>query len=213
MVPLLATAYLPPIEHFAFFTEEEIWVERCEHFQKQSYRTRAVILTATGPQNLSVPVVHNSEKELIGQTRLDYATPWQRTHWRTLETAYGSSPYFLYYEDLLRPFYETRYEYLFDYNMALTKTLLKIMHLQPNIRCTEEFAPVRRHDLRTLLQPKRRSIETYPFRLQPYYQVFENRFGFVPYLSIVDLLFNVGPGTTAYLRQTLLQYQSQTDLL
>ncbi len=212
MVPLLSTAYLPPIEYFAFFLEGEVLLEQCENFQKQSFRTRAVILTANGPQTLSVPIIHCSEKEPIRETRLDYATPWQRTHWRTIESAYGSSSYFLYYADLLKPFYETQFEYLFDFNTALSKTLLKLLNIKTEIRCTDDFAPVRQNDLRTTIHPRRKSDPDYPFLIQePYYQVFNDKFGFVPNLSIVDLLFNLGPDSVRYLQTVLLHLKSKIE--
>lgn len=201
MAPLLSTAYLPPIEYFAFLTEDEIRLEYCEHFQKQSFRSRAVILTANGPLVLSIPVIHH-EKELILETQIKNITPWQRTHWRAIESAYGSSPYFLYYQDMLRPFYEQPFSSLFEFNTQLTKTLLRLLNMKPEIRRTEDFEPMQEHDLRALIHPRRKYEPDYPLRYdEPYYQVFSDKFGFTPGLSVIDLLFNLGPDAIHYLQK------------
>lgn len=212
MVPLLTTAYLPPIEYLAFFLEGEVLLERCEHFQKQSFRNRTVILTANGPQNLSIPVIHAAPKEPISQVRIDYATPWQRTHWRTIESAYGCSPYFLYYKDLLQPFYETHFDYLFDYNTALCKTILQLLPISTALRYTKDFAPLQPNDLRTTIHPRKKLEADYPFALSEfYYQVFHEKFGFIPNLSILDLLFNLGPDSVRYLQRSLQDIKPKVD--
>ena len=201
MVPLLTTSYLPPVEYFAFLTQEEAWLEHCEHYRKQTFRNRCVILTSNGPEALTVPIVHSRNHEPIAETRIDYAMPWQRTHWRAIVSAYGCSPYFLYYQDLLRPFYEQRHERLFDFNLQLTRTLLRMLQLPAQLHLTADFTPLAANDLRALIQPHGQSAPDYVFRLtEPYYQVFEHKFGFVPNLSIIDLIFNTGPAAVSYLR-------------
>lgn len=201
MAPLLTTSYLPPVEYFAFLTQEEAWLEHCEHYRKQTFRNRCVILTSNGPEALTVPIVHSRNHEPIAETRIDYAMPWQRTHWRAIVSAYGCSPYFLYYQDLLRPFYEQRHERLFDFNLQLTRTLLRMLQLPAQFHLTEDFTPLAANDLRILIQPHGQSAPDYVFRLtEPYYQVFEHKFGFVPNLSIIDLIFNTGPAAVSYLR-------------
>ncbi len=201
MAPLLTTSYLPPVEYFAFLTQEEAWLEYCEHYRKQTFRNRCVILTSNGPEALTVPIVHSRNHEPIAETRIDYAMPWQRTHWRAIVSAYGCSPYFLYYQDALLPFYEQRHERLFDFNLQLTRTLLRMLQLPAKLHLTEKFTPPAAGDLRTLIQPHGQAAPDYVFRLtKPYYQVFEHKFGFVPNLSIIDLIFNTGPAAVTYLR-------------
>ena len=123
---LLSTAYLPPIEYILKCLQTPVMLEVREHYTKQSYRNRSLIATANGVQALTIPVVHVSSKMPILDVRIDYAMPWQRLHWKSLDTAYNSSPYFLYFQDYIRPFYEKRYEFLFDFNLELMQVILKL---------------------------------------------------------------------------------------
>ena len=217
---LLSTAYLPPIEYILKCMQGPVTLEVCEHYIKQTYRNRALIATANGVQALSIPVVHVSSKMPILDVRIDYATPWQRLHWKTLDTAYNGSPYFLYFQDYIRPFYEKKYEFLFDFNLELMQVILKLFgkDFQPQ-RTSEFIADYGQQrgggqekcpqnvdggqvendrqkedieDLRNAIHPKRRHEDGYPFPHPSYTQIFEDRIGFVPNLSIVDYLFNEG---------------------
>jgi len=180
---------------------EEVLLEKCEHFQKQCYRSRTNILSGGGIQTLSVPVLHTAHSMPITEVQIDYRTPWQRTHWRTIETAYGGSPFFLYYKDSLEPFFADRYDTLFDFNLQLVRMLLRVMRCPDNIRLTEDYLTDYPLDLRDMIQPKEVRTKNYPFCVtQPYYQVFADKFGFVRNLSIIDLLFNLGPDAVNYLK-------------
>lgn len=194
---LLSTAYLPPIEYILKCIQEPVKLEVRENFVKQSYRNRALIATANGIQVLSIPVVHFSSKMPILDVRIDYATPWQRLHWKSIDTAYSGSPYFLYFQDYIKPFYEKKFDFLFDFNMELTQVILKLFgkDFQPQ-RTSEFIADYSQlddtEDLRNAIHPKRCREAGYPFPYKPYTQIFEDRLGFVPNLSIVDYLFNEG---------------------
>ncbi|MBQ9509477.1 MAG: WbqC family protein [Bacteroidales bacterium] len=217
---LLSTAYLPPIEYILKCMQGPVTLEVCEHYIKQSYRNRALIATANGIQVLSIPVVHVSSKMPILDVRIDFATPWQRLHWKSIDTAYSGSPYFLYFQDYIRPFYEKKFDFLFDFNLELTQVILKLFGKDFQPQQTKEFiadytqrkcgeqeystAEVDRgpqndskqweeiEDLRNIIHPKRCREASYPFPHKPYTQIFEDRLGFVPNLSIVDFLFNEG---------------------
>lgn len=194
---LLSTAYLPPIEYILKSMQGPVTLEVCEHYIKQSYRNRALIATANGIQVLSIPVVHVSSKMPILDVRIDFATPWQRLHWKSIDTAYSGSPYFLYFQDYIRPFYEKKFDFLFDFNLELTQVILKLFSkdFQPQ-RTSEFIADYSQQedieDLRNIIHPKRCHEAGYPFPHKPYTQIFEDRLGFVPNLSIVDYLFNEG---------------------
>ena len=207
---LLSTAYLPPVEYFALLLSENAAIEREERYQKQSYRNRSVIMNGNGVLNLIIPTVHDDRMGIVKDVRIEYVTPWQRAHWRSIESAYNNTPYYLYYKDALKPFFEQEYEFLFEFNLQITQTLVNLLRLDCEIRTTTAFTPYTTDDTRLLVHPKQSRKEDYPFRLKtPYYQVFEDKFGFVPNLSVIDLLFNEGPQAAAYLRQLLTQFETR----
>jgi hypothetical protein len=190
---VLTTAYLPPVDYFiALANADEVLIEQWEFYQKQSYRNRCTIATANGALALSIPVEKPSgNKTFIRDVRISEHGNWQLQHWRALESAYLSSPFFEFYADDLRPCFEKKYEFLFDFNTELLHRICDLIEIQPIINLTNEY---RSHeaevsDFRELIHPKK-TVNIFPAR--PYYQVFQSKFGFIPGLSIVDLLFNKG---------------------
>ncbi len=202
---LLSTAYLPPVEYMAAFFTGEVIIEQHENFIKQTYRNRAIVPSAEKILTLSIPVnrnnVHNCPVE---QVEIDYSQSWQREHWRTLETIYNASPFFLYYKDYLYPYYhQNNIRFLFDFNNQLLKVLLQLFRMKCNYTFTEQYDPDpdNKVDLRNVIHPKKIHQPAYPFsRLDEYRQVFADRTDFVPNMSCVDLLFNEGPMANAYLQ-------------
>lgn len=193
---ILSTAYLPPIEYFAFINKSEVFfIEGAEHYQKQSYRNRATILTGNGPQSLIVPVIHQSSKMMIRDVKIDYSCDWQRQHWKTIESAYNNSPFFLFFQDYLLPFYEKKQVFLFDYNINIITILLKLLRIKKDPVITESFElSVSMQDYRNDIHPKRNNLLSLP----TYHQVFEDKFPFIPNLSVIDWLFNVGTDEKFY---------------
>ncbi len=193
--------YLPPV---AFFSEllqhkNNFLIEQKEHFPKQTYRNRARIYSPEGALTLVVPVEKGSKNHReIKDVKISYDFNWQRLHWLGLQACYRSSAYFEYYEGDFAPFYEEKkYMFLFDYNEALLRLLLKLMKLDLAISFTDEYQPdlPPERDFRKSIHPK----QEYNFQQKTYFQVFDDRKGFLKNLSIVDLLFNQGPNTLAYL--------------
>ena len=199
---LLSTAYFAPVSYFATLAAfDERSIEQHEHFSKQTYRNRAVILGANGPVSLIVPVEKGREQKIkIRDLRIAYDEEWQRNHWRTIFSAYNSSPFFEYYADDVQPFFRKKHTFLFDYNMLITQTLLKAMELPHELNLTEGFeqVPDSTLNLRDRFSPKPHRHQPVPgFTALPYTQVFSDKFGFLTDLSILDMLFNECPSDTA----------------
>jgi hypothetical protein len=196
---LLSTAYLPPVEYFAHISgAEEIFIEKEENYIKQSYRNRCYILSAHGPQLLSVPVYLGSvHKTLIKDISIDYSKRWQQVHLRSMTASYNSSPYFEFYFDLIERIISANHKYLLDLNMELTEAILKILKINRKLHYSNDFEPIsgKLYDLRYKITPKEEST----FSQKRYIQVFDTGEGFVPHLSILDLVFNTGPEAASYL--------------
>jgi hypothetical protein len=182
-----------------------IIIEQCEHYTKQTYRSRCHILGAGGVQALSVPVVKNhGHKMPIRDVQIDYAERWQQQHWRALTAAYNNSPFFAHYADDLRPLYERRERFLFDLNCTLLEQIIKWLGLSVTIAYSVDYQRVTHFDYRYSISPKCAATQAGGgFQPQPYYQVFGERFGFTPNLSIVDLLFNEGNEAREILRRSV----------
>lgn len=195
----LSTAYLPPIEYFARIIEaDEIFIEREENYIKQSYRNRCYILSAGGPQLLTVPVHLGSfHKTHIRDIRIDYSKRWQQVHLGALTSSYNSSPYFLYYFEIIEKIIRSRHNFLLDLNMDLLSSFMKMLKMEIQVNYTAEFMPVegKEGDFRYTIKPKQDSS----YNAKEYFQVFNNVHGFVAGLSIVDLVFNIGPEAIRYL--------------
>ncbi len=204
---LLSTAYFAPIRYFSKLAAyPEIYFEQHENFIKQTYRNRAVVLGANGPISLIVPVEKGRGPKIkIKDLRIAYDEEWQRNHWRTIFSAYNSSPFFEYYADDLEPFFRRKQAFLFDYNQQITEAILEILEIQATLNYTEEFGKVPENCLnfREQISPKTHKTNVDPnFSSQEYTQVFSEKFGFTPDLSILDLLFNEGPSALEILEHS-----------
>ena len=209
---LLASAYFPPVEYFALLARDfipgspagdtSIYIEACEHFVKQSWRTRCRILGPNGPEILQVPVVHDGTR-LMRDLRVEYSTPWMVRTERALEAAYQSSPFFEHYADGLFAILESQPGTLLELNTALTRHILDRLGIDVPLRLTEAYVPEGGvpDDYRSVIHPKRDNTVLRDLGLgRPYYQVFSQKFGFTPGLSILDLLFNEGPDAQLFLK-------------
>ena len=201
MPALLSSAYFAPIQWYQKLNRYDVClIEQHDHFVKQTYRNRCVIATANGVQTLSIPVEKFDDVKCeMKDVRISDHDNWRHQHWDALLSAYGESPFFEYYQDDIRPFYEKKWKFLFDFNMEITHTLCELLDIQSDIRPTEEFLPMDKTgetvlpyaDFREVIRPKRPLADA-DFVPKPYYQVYEQKIGFQPNLSILDLLFNMG---------------------
>lgn len=205
---ITSTAYLAPIQFYAhLYASEHVVEDRGEHYVKQTYRNRCYIATPTGEQALTLPIIRcDASHTPVRDILLSDHGNWQHLHWTALVSAYESSPYFEYYADDFRGFYEKQYKFLVDFNEGLLHTVMELLQLQKDIRVSNEYvANVAEEelDLRNVITPKANTLPDPFFHPTPYYQVFSARTGFLPNLSIVDLLFNMGPESRIVLRKSI----------
>lgn len=202
---LLSTAYFPPISYFSLLTLNiPVLIEMYETYARQTYRNRCIILGASGPQKMSVPVKKGSSHKVpVSEIEIDYQTRWQQIHLRSIESAYKNSPYYDFYATGLLEIIDSGIISLLDLNMKLLNKLLGIMHIECNPVFTQSFEKPSGSlfDLRYAISPKGNDPAKYSSQFPRYNQVFSDRYGFVPDLSILDLLFNMGPGSRDYLMQ------------
>lgn len=198
---LLQTTYFGPIQWYQkLYRYDHCLIEQYDSYQKQTYRNRCVIATANGPQALTVPVEGTNEKCLVKDLRISDHNNWRRIHWNALLSAYSESPFFDYYADDIHPFFEKKYDFLIDFNEAIRQKVCELMDIHPNVNYTSDF----RHqtsdivDFREVINAKHPQADA-DFQPQRYWQVFEGKHGFQANLSILDLLFNMGPESIFYL--------------
>ena len=205
----LSSAYLAPVEYYTkLYSCPNVCIERYDHYLKQTYRNRCVIASASGMLTLSVPTEKpDTLKCLMKDVRISDHGNWRHLHWNAIESAYSSTPFFEYYQDDFRPFYEQKYVFLFDFNQQLCELICNLLDIQlsmiPTVEYKQHFAPFEQ-DFRELIHPKKdyKSLDS-SFSPASYYQVFEHRFGFLPNLSIIDLLFNMGPESLLILKRSV----------
>ncbi|WP_321333885.1 WbqC family protein [uncultured Bacteroides sp.] len=205
----LSSAYLAPVEYYSkLLAYDKILVEQHDHYIKQTYRNRCHIAGPEGIQTLSIPILHpDTLKCSMKDIRISDHGNWRHLHWNALESAYNSTPFFEFYRDDLQPFYEKEYTFLADFNEELCHLMCQWIDMQPNMQRTSEYKKTfatDEYDFRETIHPKRDFNVTDPaFTSRPYYQVFESRHGFLPNLSIIDLLFNMGPESLQVLQKSI----------
>lgn len=222
MNALLSMTYFGPVQWYQkLHRHQTVFIEQHDSYVKQTYRNRCIIATANGQQALTVPVERtaNISDTAVADTsdattdtcascndiRISDHGNWRHLHWHALMSAYSETPFFEYYADDIRPFFEQRWDRLYDFDMAICHKMCELLDICPDIRLTTEY--VRADDvtpasglldLRDTINPKHPLPDT-DFTPRRYYQVFECKHGFQPNLSILDLLFNMGPESILYL--------------
>lgn len=211
MKSLLSTTYFGPVQWYQkLYRSDKCEIEQWESFQKQTYRNRCLIATTNGTQSLTVPVEHHNS-QFMRDIRISDHGNWRHLHWNALQSAYGESPFFEYYQDTLRPFFDRpqggssagilRHDFLLDFNEAIRSKICDLIDIQPQVNLTHDFVAEPQDgvtDFRTSIAPKHPADDP-DFSPKTYYQVYQQKHGFLSNLSILDLLFNMGPESVFYL--------------
>jgi hypothetical protein len=204
----LTSAYLAPVQYYTKLLHyPKIIIEGHCNYLKQTYRNRCNIAAANGVLPLSIPI----EKTDLVKTgtkniRISAHDNWQKAHWKSIESAYNSTPFFDYYKDDLLPFYEKKWKFLFDFNNEIQAIVIHLLDIESSIIDSQEYRKklsTNELDYREIIHPKKSYENTDEhFTPIPYYQVFQEKFGFLPNLSIIDLLFNMGPESRLILQKS-----------
>ncbi len=197
---LLTSAYFPPISYMSLIAQSDlVYIEAHENYQKQSYRNRCYIAGPNGKQMLNIPVIKtNGNHTLITEVQLSEQMNWKKHHWNSIQTAYNSSPFMLYYEDEIKAIFFAQHQSLWELNMQLLELMIELLQLNTEIKTTTSFEinVDEIKDFRQVINPKKEDGITYP----NYIRVYEDKNEFMPNLSILDLLFNMGPEAGTYIK-------------
>lgn len=205
---LLTTSYFPPIQYYSKIVKDEnVLIEKYENYGKQSFRNRCDIYGANGKLTLSVPVIKGAKfKILTRDIRIEYVEDWRKVHFKGIESAYRKSPFYEYYIDDIEPIFSKKHKYLLDLNNEILEVVNDILEINPSINMTEDYIKDTEgiDDWREGIHPKKsRQKEDKSFVATPYTQVFSDKLGFEPNLSVLDLIFNLGPEAIDYLEKTI----------
>jgi len=210
MKTIFSSSAFPPISYvIRMLLAENVFTDLGENYIKQTYRNRYEIYTAAGKKTISIPVKkqdgnHTSMHRIL----LSDHEPWQRTHWRTIKAAYQNSPFFIHYEEEVKSLIQTESKYLYQYNDACLQGIFSLLEISFQNEYTKEYFEGAGIDLRNYFTPKSINDVTIELKALPYHQVFEEKYGFIADLSILDLLFNLGPEATSYLEKAKAVYLS-----
>lgn len=201
---IIHPTYFPNIAHFvAMANASEVVFEMDDNFLKQTYRNRCYIYGANGKLGLNIPVIHSQKnRQKYKDVKIFNEENWQSNHWKSLLSAYRTSPFFEYYEDDLQPLFTEKVEYVLDFNLKCLEVICDCLQLELNSSKTESYQKTSEYqiDFRYLVLAKKEA----PQNFDSYTQVFNNKHGHISNLSILDLLFNEGPNALNYLEsQTL----------
>lgn len=197
---LFSSYYLAPIAYYYYLTQHNSIIEDVfENFVKQTYRNRFYVLSPNGVQSLTIPLIKVKRKKPFKDVRVAYDENWQKIHWKSIESAYRSSPYFEFYEDEFQPLFEQKFEFLLDLNTELQTKIIDLIGIETTISKSSSYIENIDDytDYRTSFSPKNKITN---LNFPNYIQVFNDRLPFKPNLSILDLLFNEGPNSLNYIK-------------
>ena len=205
MTVLLHPTYFPSIATFiAIAKADTVVMEVHDNYQKQTYRNRCYIYAANGKLQLSIPVVFSQKnRQKYSEVKIANDYKWQDNHWKSLESAYRTSPFYEFYIDELQPLFTEAFDTILDFNLKCFEVICECLQLETNFTKTEIFEkePIDIKDYRGLVNAKKENI----IPLEPYVQVFYSKHGYINNLSILDLLFNEGPNAISYLESQNIQ--------
>ncbi|WP_394331954.1 WbqC family protein [Chryseobacterium gallinarum] len=195
---LLPVFYMPPVSWFSVFlnAENEITLEQFENFPKQTYRNRANIYGANGKLSLIIPIHHNGKREMK-DIEISYREDWRTLHWKSIKTAYQSSPYFEYYEDKFRKIFDLKEKFLLDFNLKGLEIIQQILKTEKAQSLNEEY--IKNPECVNLREKFSAKLPS-EFEMEEYYQTFSDKFGFLKDLSVLDLICNKGPESLTYIK-------------
>jgi WbqC-like protein family len=201
----LHPTYFPNISHFVGIANaDNIVFEVEDNYQKQTYRNRTHIYGANGKLSLSIPVKHtHKNRQIYKDVKIINDTNWQLSHWKSLQSAYRTSPFFEFYEDELAPLFHEKHNYILEFNFKCINIIADCLQLDLNYETTSFYKKEipNSHDLRFLVNARKESEQHF----EPYTQVFSNKHGYINNLSILDLLFNEGTNALSYLHSQKLE--------
>lgn len=202
MILLSHPLYLAPLPLYVqLYNSSAILFDAGSPYVKQTYRSRAVIATENGKLDLTIPVVHDGGSIAMRDVRISEHGNWRHRHWNAIVSAYRKSPFFDYYADDFAHFYEERDGFLMDFNLRLHNTVCELLGVERETRIIDSTAEETLNDMRHIAEPK--ALEKSNCCTGEYYQVFAQRNGFIPNLSIADLLFNMGPEGLITLKESI----------
>lgn len=203
---IIPLTYLGPVQLFSHIVNADaVVIEQQANYQRKTYANRCSIAGANGPMHLAIPVTNiKGSRTNIKETLISYDMDWQKQHWRSIVSAYNSSPFFEYYADDFAPFYHKQYKYLIDFNMGLFQTMLEELELDIDVMLTDEYVHEHPNDLRKTIHPKALPQNDKQYKTIEYRQVFVEKYPFVPNLSVIDLLFSKGPETYDILKASII---------
>lgn len=191
---LLPSAYFGNLEYFKLISKGDTVIDVHEHFIKQTFRNRCEIYGPQGKQTLSIPISRKNHMP-VKDVRINYNQNWVKEHIASIKTAYGKTPYFIHYSDALFAILDQKNKYLVDLNFSITEQVLGMLNIESSLSKSNNFEPYTDSDMRLELSPKKSS----DYSGFSYFQAFADKHGFIPNLSIIDLLFNEGPASVSYL--------------
>lgn len=202
---LIHPTYFPSVSHFAAIVQaEKVTFEMEDNFQKQTNRNRTYIYSPNGIQLLNIPVKHSKiAHQKTKDIQIENDFDWQKQHFKSLEAAYRSSPFFEYFEDDLLPIFEKKHSFLMDLNLEVFDLITRCLRMKIEYNSSTEYIHEIESneisDFRYLANGKKDQSQ-----FESYTQVFDDKFGFINNLSVLDLVFNEGKFAVDYLKsQTL----------